>query len=161
MKTSQVCWASRALANKRSSRGFTLIEVMIVVAIVGILAAIALPSYNDYIRRGQLPEAFSSLSDFRTKMEQYYQDNRNYGSDDECASDTSAQAWNSFTATERFTYACALTNSGQGYTITATGASGRATGHEYTIDHRGNRGTTSFKGEDSTATCWLTSSSSC
>ncbi len=59
--------------------GFTLIEVMIVVAIIAILASIALPSYNDYVRRGQIQEAFGYLSDSRVKMEQYFQDNRNYG----------------------------------------------------------------------------------
>lgn len=146
----------------RTTRGFTLVEVMIVVAVIGILAAIALPSYNDYVRRGQLPEAFSGLSDYRTKMEQYYQDNRNYGSDAACAADSSASSWNTFPITTgRFTYTCATSDSGQGYTITATGASDRATGHTYTINHRGDRATTQFKGSTSTATCWLTSSSSC
>ena len=55
------------------SRGFTLIEIMIVVAIVAILSAIALPSYSDYVLRSKLPEAFSALSDQRIRLEQYYQ----------------------------------------------------------------------------------------
>ena len=70
-----------------SQGGFTLIEVMIVVAIVAILAAVALPAYGDYVRRGQLPEAFSGMADLRVKLEQYYQDNRSYGtSGGNCAS---------------------------------------------------------------------------
>ncbi len=58
--------------------GFTVIEVMIVVAIVAILAAIALPNYADYVRRGKIIEATSALSDLRTRYEQYFLDNRTY-----------------------------------------------------------------------------------
>ena len=59
---------------KLHSAGFTLIEVMIVVAIVAILAGIALPSYLDYVRRGQIQEGTTALADGRVKMEQFFQD---------------------------------------------------------------------------------------
>ena len=49
-------------------RGFTLIELMIAIAVIGILSAIAYPSYTDYVRRGQLAEAFANLSDFRVRI---------------------------------------------------------------------------------------------
>jgi type IV pilus assembly protein PilE len=61
-----------------SCMGFTLIEVMIVVAIIGVLAAIALPNYADYIKRGKIIEATSALSDLRTRYEQWYLANRTY-----------------------------------------------------------------------------------
>jgi type IV pilus assembly protein PilE len=149
--------------------GFTLIELMITVAIVGILAAVAMPSYKSYIRRGQQPEAFNALSDYRTKMEQYYQDNRNYGSAaSKCADAPTASSWNTFPTTLKyFTYTCAAdTASGdtaqQSYAITATGNAGtQVAGDKYTIDQNGNRATTVFKGGSVTAACWLTSSASC
>lgn len=59
-------------------KAFTLLELMITVAIVGILAAVAIPSYTDYIMRGKITEATSNLLSMRTKLEQYYQDNRTY-----------------------------------------------------------------------------------
>src|SRR6266581_3602691 len=58
--------------------GFTLIELMVTVAVVAILAGVALPSYTSYIVRGKITEATSNLLAMRTKMEQYFQDNRMY-----------------------------------------------------------------------------------
>jgi type IV pilus assembly protein PilE len=144
-------------------RGFTLIEVMITVAIVAILAGIALPSYFDYVRRGQLPEAFGNLADYRVKMEQYYQDNRNYGTTN-CADVTGGPSWANFQPANRkyFTYSCVLSNSGQGYTVTATGSSGRATGHTFTLNHSNARSTTQFKGATVTGkACWLERGGEC
>jgi type IV pilus assembly protein PilE len=157
------CVQSAPLGSRSGTRGFTLIEVMITVAIIAILASVALPAYNDYIRRGQQAEAFNALADFRAKMEQYYQDNRNYGSAGGCATDSTAASWNSFTATQYFTYSCAPTDTSayQTYLLTATGSSGQVNGDVYRIDQNGNRTTTIFKGASVTANCWLTRSSTC
>lgn len=155
-----------AAVRRRSLQGFTLIEVMIVVAVIAILAGLAVPSYNDYIRRGQLPEAFNALSEYRVKMEQYYQDNRNYGGT-ACASAASANGWNTFPTTIKyFTFTCALdTATGdtakQSYTITATGGLSKAVGHVYTINERGERKTTKFKDATVDQGCWLTSGAVC
>jgi len=160
---------SPAIPARHRAAGFTLVELMITVAIIGILAAVALPSYKNYVRRGQQPEAFNALSDFRTKMEQYYQDNRNYGTTT-CASSTTANSWNTFSPSgaKYFSYACVpVTASGdttpQSYTITATGIAGIVNGDKYTIDQNGNRTTTVFKGVtlSTPAACWLTNSTSC
>ena len=58
--------------------GFTLIEVLITVAIIAILAAIAIPNYSAYVVRSKITEATTNLLGMRTKMEQYFQDNRSY-----------------------------------------------------------------------------------
>jgi type IV pilus assembly protein PilE len=158
--------ASRSATAGQRPRGFTLIELMIVVAVVAILSAVAMPSYFDYVRRGQLPEAQAALSDFRVKMEQYYQDNRNYGTTN-CA-DTSPPSWATSTPTltygaaTYFTYTCALSSAGQAYTITATGSSARAVGHVYTIDEGNHPKTTFFKGVAATnRNCWLIKGGEC
>ena len=49
-------------------RGFTLIELMIVVGIIAILASIAIPSYSDYVRRSRITEAVSALSGMRVRI---------------------------------------------------------------------------------------------
>jgi type IV pilus assembly protein PilE len=62
----------------RRSRGFTLIELMIVIAIVGILAAVALPSYTEYIKRGDRASARAALLEAQQFMERYYAANSRY-----------------------------------------------------------------------------------
>lgn len=58
--------------NKAVQKGFTLIELMIVVAIIGILAAIALPAYQDYTARAQASEGFSVTSGVRTDVAEQF-----------------------------------------------------------------------------------------
>jgi type IV pilus assembly protein PilE len=66
------------MAMKKSSKGFTLIELMIVVAIIGILAAIAYPSYEEQVRKSRRAEATEGLMDVAARMERYYADKGEY-----------------------------------------------------------------------------------
>ena len=65
----------------KRARGFTLIEVMIVVAIIAILAAIALPSYNSYLRKGRRADAQAFITDVSSRQQQYLLDARGYAPD--------------------------------------------------------------------------------
>jgi type IV pilus assembly protein PilA len=62
------------VVSKTFIKGFTLIELMIVVAIIGILAAVAIPAYQDYIARGQVSEAVNLLSSGKTPLAEFFGD---------------------------------------------------------------------------------------
>lgn len=131
---------------KHSARGFTLIELMIVVAIIGLLTMVAFPSYQDYVIRGKIAEATSALADGRVKMEQFFQDNKTYVGGT-CPA-----------ATESFTYACSNLTAST-YTITATGRAGSSVAaFIYTIDQANARRTTGLKAGWGSVpqNCWIT-----
>jgi type IV pilus assembly protein PilE len=135
----------------KKSDGFTLIELLIVVAIVGILAAIALPSYNQYIVRGKLTEAYSNLLAIRVQSEQYFQDNRTY-----------AGMPCSTTNNRYFAYTCTPpAPTATTYTIHAIGiAATDVAGLEFTITESNARATVvtapaTTKGWASNASCWV------
>ena len=65
----------------KRARGFTLIEVMIVVTVIAILAAIALPSYNNYLRKGRRADAQAAMTDIASRQQQYLMDARAYAPD--------------------------------------------------------------------------------
>lgn len=131
----------------KSQNGFTLIELMIVVAIIGILATIALPSYNDYVLRGKLTEAFSQLASMRVRLEQHYQDNRTYVGG--CTADA---------GTKYFTYTCP-TLTATAFTVQADGVAAQGTGDFiYRIDQDNTKSTTRVPaGWTAQAGCWVRS----
>jgi type IV pilus assembly protein PilE len=144
----------KRLSATGSAAGFTLIELMIVVAIVAILAAIALPAYSDYVTRSKLTEAQNGLATYRVSMEQWYQDHRNYG-DTDCGVVLPATSFKYFTLT------CKPTVTGgsvQGYTATLAGIAGTGVAEfQFTIDNANNRATPAAPagwGPTST-TCWI------
>lgn len=133
-------------------RGFSLIELMIVVAIIGIIASIAMPAYQDYLTKGKITEATSALADLKVKMEQYFQDNRSY---DGYVDGTCNLVSNGSPAinAENFTYACA--SDADTFTITATGSAAKGmTGFSYTINQNNQRTSTTPSGSGN---CWLMS----
>ena len=131
--------------------GFTLIEVMITVAIIAIIAAVALPNYLDYVTRSRLVEAKTNLSDMRTRLEQYFLDNRSYPGSCIASAAGSAPAGKIYlpASVKFFPVTCALTATT--YTVTATGL-----GFTFTIDQANTRKTTGVpSGWTTSATCWV------
>lgn len=140
-----------ATRNPSRIAGFTLIEVMITVAVVAILAAVALPSYLDYITRSRLVEAKSNLADMRTRLEQYYLDNRTYPSACVAYASGPAPATKIYlpASAKYFAVTCAL--AADTYTVTATGL-----GFTFTIDQANAKKTTAVpSGWTTSATCWV------
>lgn len=138
---------------RSTSRGFTLIELMIVVAIVAILAAVALPSYRDYILRGQLVDATSLLSSSRANMERYFQDNRTYATVGSIVPPCSGTQG-------LFTLSCPSAPTATAYTLQATGI-GAVAAFAYTVDNLNRQQTAIGAGAPpgwatpSPNTCWL------
>ncbi|HEY3432410.1 MAG TPA: type IV pilin protein [Rhodocyclaceae bacterium] len=135
-------------------KGFSLIELMVVVAIIGILSMIAIPQYTSYITRSRITEAVSALSSMRVRMEQYFQDNRTYVG--ACQTGTLAPLP---TNSAYFQYACPAANlTATTYTATATGI-GAMNGFVYTIDQNNVRATTSVPiangWQGAPQNCWI------
>lgn len=123
----------------KASKGFTLIELMVVVVVIGILSAIAIPAYKDYVIRGKLADAVAGLSNGRVKMEQFFLDNKTYVGGPVPA------------ATNYFTYAASdLSNSS--YTLTAAGK-GDLSGYSYTINESNIKASNTPWGNSTS--CWV------
>lgn len=128
--------------------GFTLIELMIVVAIVAILASIALPAYGDYVKRSRIAEATAALAAKRASVEQYFDNNRTYVGAPACVADS--------VTSNSFTFSCSV-QTATAYTIQALGT-GSMSGFTYTLDQANARATTltsASKWPAGNYTCWI------
>ncbi len=135
--------------------GFTLIEVMVTVAIVGILAAIALPSYSEYVIRGKLMDAHTKLADLRGKQETYWSNNNSYISPAAtCGVEALGviAAYNADTGAP-FDVACAGTATT--YTITATGRASKGMGSFVLTVNQANAKSSAGPSGWTSATCWF------
>ena len=121
---------------RNATRGFTIIEVLIAVAIIAILVAIALPSYQDYVLRGKITEATSTLTDLRLRAEKFYGDNRTYACDDGAGG-----------AVSQNLFRCIATG------VAAQGM----TGFQYTVNQSNARTSTftGLSGWNDSGTCWV------
>jgi type IV pilus assembly protein PilE len=131
----------------RPQEGFTLIEVMITIAIIAILTAIALPAYRNYVIRGKLVAGTNALANMRAQMEQYYQDNRTYATVS-APRIVSPCVANAVTASNSNPFdvgcsAAADAPTSTTYTLRATGT-GVVAGSVYTIDQGNNMTTAGF-----------------
>jgi type IV pilus assembly protein PilE len=141
--------AAPRLANARispRSGGFTLVELMVVVAIIGILSAVALPAYTDYVVRGKIPDATSRLAFLQVQMEQYFQDNRSYVGAPGCSADSDSS--------RHFDFSCA-SSSATAFALQAVGKD-TMSGFTYTVNQAGSKATSAVPtGWATSANCWI------
>jgi type IV pilus assembly protein PilE len=123
--------------------GFTLIELMITVVVVGILTAIAVPSYGKYMLRTRLTDAYAGLAGVQPLAEQHWANGNTF-----------AGFANLPESTDSFTFAVTEA-SATAYSVAATGRNGAA-GFVFTIDQNGRRATTAVPaGWATSANCWV------
>ncbi len=156
---------------QKKSSGFTLIELMIVVAIVGILASIAYPSYTQYVQKSKRTEAMVALMQAAQIQEKYYSQNLRY------AKDAAQLSVSAITENRLYDIVISGKNSDGGdcsndvgppvdsdtycidYQVKATAKEGESQRQDeicriFTITNTGAKASENSAGDDSTATCW-------
>lgn len=130
---------------RRTNRGFTLIEIMIVIAIIGIVITIAAPSYTEYLKKGRRAEVVSLLSEQAQILERFYTRNNVY------TGVTGLSAGNDF-------YTLSPTVTDQTFVLTATRKSGTSMATDkcgdFTLTNTGVRGMNNATTGLTTKDCW-------
>ncbi|MBS0212957.1 MAG: prepilin-type N-terminal cleavage/methylation domain-containing protein [Proteobacteria bacterium] len=135
------------IARRGLQQGFTLVELVIVVLIVMILAAIAIPAYNNYVLRGRRSDAYSLLSLNQTILERCYAQSFSYTTNCPALTTTSQNGY----------YTLASTLAATSYSLTAspTGPQTADTAcASFTVTSTNVRSAKNSGGSDSTSTCW-------
>lgn len=143
----------------RHTRGFSLVELMITVAVIAILAAVAVPAYRQYVMRASRTDATAALLRLASAQERFYLQNNRYADDGELAD--APPAGLGITGTERGMYALAIDSEdlAVGYVATATAIDGEGQSAdtdcvEFSVDQQGLRRAEDSGGTATTDRCW-------
>lgn len=135
--------------NSKNKLGFSLIEVLITVAIIGILGAVVYPSYSIYVTKSKRAEPKKELLELANLMEQYFIDQRTY-TDKLTALGKSGDSYN--TESGNYSISASINDSGTEFTLTAKAKNGTSQASDsecaqMSVDHTGKKSATSN-------TCW-------
>lgn len=143
------------IVKHRYTTGFTLIELMVVVAVIAILSTIAIGAYGNYVLSSKLSESFAMLGDYRLKMEQYKQDTRYYYAD---PLNTNICGVPLPSTNKYFSFSCTIAASGAQFTAIASNQAGvglgKATDYSYSINQDGAQNTPTFAGATGPSGIW-------
>lgn len=130
-------------------RGFTILELLITVAVIGILSAVAYPSYTGYVTRGKRSEGRAALVDTAAKLERYYSDHSKYATANNAF--PTLTGFSTSTETGKYTLSIATSGTFQSYTLTATPTFDDPDCGNLTYTQAGTKG---ISGTSSVAECW-------